>query len=295
MYTEFMHRAVKKGFAPLVVLVVGLLAATIGGMVYLGRLKGGTRGSENVESLSPPSPGVTDLPDPTMTPRTTSKPLASPTITIPPLRTITVGGFTYEDRNDDGIFNSDDPKLPNMQIYVYDGYKPDTQISSIFSDASGGFSLSIQVRGSVILKPTTYNNFKARGGNITVTSNTNNLQIGFRSVSAPIPNLNVGIIEGDVYQDANKNLARDSGESGVYFYKLYLIDASGNYYNTVQNAQTTETSGHFKYTNLPIDRSYTIKLSNPTGEYDIEKADTNVTLSTSQTEATNIQIPVYKY
>lgn len=260
----------------------------------------GTQIQNVIATITPspsPTPEVSPSPEPITSPVPTEMPglIATPTPapTIPPLRGVSVSGFAYEDRNDDGLFNSDDPKLPYMQFYLYDSYKPEIQISTIYSDESGNFSIALNVRGNLVVRPTTYNNFRPRGGQLEFSLSTSNIEFGFRSVGAPVPG-QVGIIEGDIFQDSNRNGVRDGGEQGIYFYKLYLVDNFNNYYNTDRNTQTTDPGGHFKFVNLPVERSYTLRLSNPTGDYTIDKPETYITLTSTQTQFTNLQIPVYK-
>lgn len=296
-----------KGFIEIVVVVVLLLLAT-GAVVVTKQslLKDVFKNTSSPESpreqqaptpsaISPsPTPSGTSLPTPPSSPQPTPKsaPKTTPTPTPPAFKSVTISGFAYEDRNDDGLFNSDDPKLKYMQFYLYDSYDAQTQISTIFSDENGNFSITLQVRKGLIVRPTTYNNFRPRGGQLEFASSTSNIEFGFRSASAPVVS-QVGIIEGDIFQDSNKNGARDSNESSIYFYKLYLKDNYGSGYNTVENAQTTDAGGHFKFINLPIDRTYTIWLSNPTGAYTIPKPETTISLTSTKTEEKNIQIPVY--
>jgi len=220
-------------------------------------------------------------------------PTKSPTL-IPSTKNISIQGMAYEDRNNNGIFDSNDIKLANMMFYIFDTYNG-AQLSTVFTNSNGDFQLTIEVRGGVKIKPVSYNNFTPKTGEKIVKNDSNKLEFGFRSGSAPVEGSNVGIIEGDIFQDSNRNNQKDGGENGVYFYKLYLIGANGNYYNTVDDAQTTDTGGHFKYINLPINQTYTITLSDSSGEYEVTKPATTVKLTNEQTSKVGIAIPVYRY
>lgn len=242
-----------------------------------------------------PAPIASLEPTPIPTPNIVYIPTNKPIATIPPFKSIIVSGFVYEDRNNDAIFNSDDPALPNMQFFLYDSYNPSQQLSTVYSDSNGNFSITLSVRGGITVHPTAYNNFVPKTGDKKFVNSSSGTQFGFRSASAPVPNQNVGIIEGNVFQDANRNLTRDGGENSVYFLKLYLQDTQGNYFNTVEGAQTTDAGGHFKFINLPVPAVYTLRLSNPTGAYEILKTETSVSLTLTSSQNTNIEIPVYKY
>lgn len=304
MSSLIMNNKKQEGFIPILILfgVVAIISiAVTSGIVLTNKEEFKLKNIINKEYLSnndiktTQTPESTSIPTPTPVTNTIYVPTIKPSPTIPPPRSVTVSGFAYEDRTDDGLYNSDDPKLPNMSFNLYDSYDPNIIRTGLFSDSNGNFTMTLNVRGGIIIKPNAYNNFTPKTGSKTVTTSTNNLMFGFRSISAPVPNQNTGIIEGNVFHDGNRNGVRDSGENSVYFYKLYLISSSGNYYNTEQNAQTTDEGGHFKYVNLPVPNTYKIQLSNPTGAYEITRAETSITLSATQTESKNIEIPVYKY
>ena len=294
-----------KGFVPLIILIfMGVLVAG-GTLAYQNKDNLLQAVNELVmkQALSSPvavlthtaNPTPTSVPATTPTPNIVYVPTVKPIPTVPPLRPITVNGFVYEDRNNDGIFNSDDPGLPNMQLFLYDSYSPSIQISTVYSDSNGNFSITLNVRSGIIVHPTAYNNFVPKTGDKKFSNTSSGAQFGFRSASAPVANQNIGIIEGNVFQDANRNMSRDGGENTTYFYKLYLQDGQGNYFNTVENAQTTDAGGHFKFINLPVPANYTIRLSNPTGAYEILRPETAISLTQTNSQNTNVEIPVYKY
>lgn len=291
-----------KGFISLVVLIVLGIFVVGAYVVYENRdimnnqlnQSGQTGDTIQEERVFSPTPTVIPTLKASPSPNLISVPTKPPAPTIPPLRAITVSGFAYEDRTDDGIFNSDDPGLANMQFYFFDTYNSQ-QVSTTYSNSSGNFSITLQVRGNLLIRPTNYNNFVAKSSDKTISSSQSGLQFRFRSASAPVPAQNIGILEGNIYHDANRNRSRDSGEANVHFYKLYLKDGSGNYFNTIENAQTTDAGGHFKYMNIPVPGTYTLQMSNPTGAFEILQPETTFSLSNTVFQNTNIEIPVYKY
>jgi len=295
----------QKGFAPIIILFVIVAVVLIAEAYYLKRYESNKvtqsdiSTNQNVEvtpifSIAPRpviTPKPTNTPAATIKPtvKPTSKPTSTPTST-PAKRPIAITGFSYEDRNDNGIMDSDDPRLPNMQLYFYDSKNPSTLLDTVFTDDNGDFMNTLYLTGNMIVTPSTYNNFRPRGGSLTFSDNNPDVEIGFRSASSPGANL-TGILEGNIYNDENRNGVRDNGESTVYYEKLYLLDSSGNYYNTVENAQTTDAGGHFKFVNLPADRTFTIRLSND--DKSLEKTDYQFTLSPTNTQNTNIEIPIH--
>jgi hypothetical protein len=286
------------GFAPIIAIV--LIAAASLGLFVISK----NFGIQKIETSLPPNPtplaslSPSPTPTSTLTVKVSPVPLAKATLTptTTPFKTatprpISVSGYAYEDRNDNGNLDSDDTKLPNMQLYFYDSREPSRVINTVFTDSNGNFATTLNVLGNLTLTPSTYNNFRPRGGSITFSANTSGISIGFRSASAPVPN-QVGILEGNIFLDSNRNNTRDSGEASHYFYKLYLQDDSGNYYNTVEGAQTTDAGGHFKYENLPVGRVFKIRLSNPS--YQLNQSEYSFSLSANRTEIKDIEIPVYR-
>lgn len=218
--------------------------------------------------------------------QTTAKPTP-----IPTPRSITLSGYAYEDRNNNGKFDADDIKLPIRDLHWYDTTKPAQKI--LFqTDSSGNFLITYSVLGNLGVEGYVWNNLTPINGTQVFSKNTDNIVIEFRSTNAS-EQVGAGVIEGDIFQDSNRNGSRDNGESGIYFYKLYLVDSGGGIRNTAEGTQTTDQGGHFKYTNLPYG-TYKIQLLNPTGQYVIEKLETSITLSSTNSSVTNIQIPVFK-
>lgn len=276
----------QKGVAPILIVIIFALA---GVGIYAK-----SKYSNNLILSASPSPFSVVSQEPTGTPSPTTvaintNPAPKTPTPVPTPRDITATGFVYEDRNDNGVMDGDDPRLPNMQIYFYDSVKSTTVINTIFTDSSGNFSTTLAVTGNLIITPSTYNNFRPRGGSVTISRNTSGISFGFRSASAPVTNQS-GILEGNIYNDSNHNRSRDSGESSVFFYKLYLVDGSGNYYNTVEGAQTTDAGGHFKWVNLPLGKTFTIRLSSMDVSY--PQSEYSYSLTTTNPQNTNIEIPV---
>lgn len=231
---------------------------------------------------------------PSATPKASTKPVVSPKpfpSSASTTRGILVIGVTFEDLNRDGKFVGES-KLGNLPLYIYDSYDPNKQITTVYSDKDGKFSVATNIRGNLLVKPMPWNNYVPTVGTKEYSSDTNAAEIGF--IASSQVSENTGEIEGEVFHDANRNGNKDAGESGVDFYTLYLVDDSGGYYNTWLNMQRTESNGRFKYTNLPLNRIYKVKLSNPTGAFVIDRPETPVSLSTNYPRSIGVYIPVFK-
>lgn len=217
--------------------------------------------------------------NPTLTKTTSQTPKVSdkiviltPTITpTPPTKTITISGFAYEDRTNDGLFNSDDPKLRYMQFFIYDSYT-NQQISTIYSEQNGQFTTTNTVRGNLTIKPTCNDNFCPKDGLREFSSSSSDQQFAFRSASAPTSNNN-GVIEGDLII------------TGDRAYKFYLLDKNDNSFTNIEWA-----GGHFKIQNLPNNQTYIIRISYGDSSPD----NTEVVLTPSSPEVKTLQIQIKK-
>lgn len=280
--TIFLKKINQNGIAPILIII--LVAAIAGSSVLVMKNvffrqpnstpktadstnSAAVRVATSSAAPATPAPTKTLSPSPKTSARTTTpSPTATPTSQP---KTITVSGFGYEDRNNDGLFNSDDPKIPYMQFFIYDSSN-NQQISTIYTGQDGQFTLTNTVKGNLIVKPTCNMNFCPKDGSKEFSSSSSNQQFGFRSASAPTSNNN-GVIEGDLIIEGSRP------------YKFYLLDNSGNNYTEVEWA-----GGHFKINNLPNDRTYTVRISYGDNAPD----NTEIALTPSSPEKRTLQIRV---
>lgn len=229
-------------------------------------------------------------------PKSTSKPSQTATVIKTPaptpktqlLRTIDVSGVTYEDRSDNGLFDSDDPKISNGMIYYYDTLNPSLKYT-MHASTDGNFTITLTVNGKLAIQPAAWGGYTPKSSTQEYSRSEAGVKLGYRSASAPTGN-NVGILEGNTFNDTNRNLVRDGGEGGIRFYKFYVQDSEGNYYE----GDIPDDGGHFRFVNLPLGKTYTIRLSNPTGAFIMDQPETQIRLDNNKFQDTNIQIPVYK-
>lgn len=272
------------GFAPILIIVLVVIIAGFSILVIknipfkqsnpVPNAKESTGSAEAKASPTTVSevPKLTAAAKATPTPTKTPSLVSSPTITpTPQAKTITVSGFAYEDRTNDGLFNSDDPKLKYMQFLIYDS-SSNEQINTIYTEQDGQFVVINTVRGNLTIKPTCNDNFCPKDGSREFSSSSSNQQFAFRSASAPTSNNN-GVIEGDLI------IAGDRP------YKFYLLDKNDSYYSNIE-----WSGGHFKIQNLPNNQTYIIRISYGDNSPD----NTEVTLSPSTPEQKTLQIHVRK-
>ncbi len=268
------------GFAPILIIILLAIIAGFSAVVIKNisiaqpnpKVEESTKSARLKTNLRPPA---SETPKSTTATKTTPTKTPSPTTPPPAVtptsqtKTITVSGFAYEDRTNDGLFNSDDPKLPNMQFYIYDSYD-NRQLSTIYSEQGGQFMVTITVRGKLVLKPTCNDNFCPKDGSKEFVSSSSDQQFAFRSASAPTSNNN-GVLEGDLIIEGSRP------------YKFYVLDKNDNFYTNIE-----WSGGHFKVQSLPNDRTYVIRIS-----YGDDSPDNNeVTLTPSSPEKKTLQIHI---
>lgn len=288
----------QEGFIPIHI-IAAIFVLLLGGGLYIN-----SRINKQETPTNTPSPTTTSTSSAeksstsrSMTPSSTVKNSANttPKITSTPTttsrKTITVSGYIYEDRNNNGIFDADDQKIQFADLRWFDTSNPSVKFG-LPADSSGSFSTTQSVLGNLGIQGFTQNNFSPKTGAQTFSSSTSGISVAFRATNAA-DQVGSGVIEGDIFQDSNRNGVKDSGENGIRFYKLYLVDSNDGYYYTTSSGYGTDDGGHYKYINLPFG-TYTLKLSNPTGDFIMDRLETSVTLSYSNPSVTNIQIPVFK-
>lgn len=242
-------------------------------------------------TVSVPSAEEVITSDPSALPAKLSTNPTTPVTTPAKTHGINVIGFTHEDSNNNGKYDGGEPRVTHMQIFVYDSATPTKQITTIFSDANGNFSVATNITKNLLLKSTTYNGYVPTKTHNEFSADSHGAQLGFRKL-ADTDLGQLGTIQGEVYEDKNGNSARDSGEGGMYFNTIYLVDGNGSSYNTVEGAQATENNGQFRYEHLPLDKTYTLKLVNPTGAYSIQKSEYGISINAAQKNISGLEIPV---
>jgi hypothetical protein len=230
-------------------------------------------------------------------PSTLTSPQKTSTSSAPPVtktHLITISGFTYEDLNNNGTYDSGEPHAPFMQLLAYDSAAPSTQLGTIFSDANGNFTVSLPVTKSLLLRQTAYNGFTPENASATTSTyptNASNVQFGFVQL-ASIDEGQFGTISGEVYEDKNGNSTKDSGENGMQFSTISLTDGNGNFYITNQNTQATNADGSFRFEHLPLGKTYHLVLTDPTGTFFINKTEYDIPLSAAQKDVSGLELPV---
>lgn len=167
----------------------------------------------------------------------------------PPNSSIT--GYKFNDLNNNGIKNSNEPVLPGWVITL-----TGSGITSMSSttDANGSYLFTGLLPGTYTLTETSQSGWIAgqSGSSKTVTVGTNQAinNINFGNRQLPL----VGSICGIKFNDLNGNGIKDSGEPGLENWEIKL---SGPANQTI----TTDSNGEYCFTNLAAG-NYTVSETN---------------------------------
>jgi uncharacterized surface anchored protein len=191
-----------------------------------------------------------------------------------------ISGTKFNDVNGNGVLDAAEPGLSGVTIQLRDSAG---QITSVTTDASGGFSFTGLAVGAYTLSEIVPTGFVQTApptpGTFSMTlapgQNATGFLFGNRAA--------LGSIAGTKFNDANGNGARDTGEAGVSGVTIQLRNSAGQL-----STATTDASGNFSFTNLTAG-AYVLSEVVPAGSVQTLPgggAGINITLTPGQ-NATN--------
>lgn len=140
----------------------------------------------------------------------------------------TIKGTVYHDLNADGVMGGSEAGVPGVTITVDNGVEMRT-------DGAGRYKLVVPLGNYVVTEtdPPDWGSTTSNTASVSITAAGQVSQIDFGDVETPL----YGRIEGFVFEDENKNGARDLGDAGIPNVTLTLstgdsthTDAAGHYY-----------------------------------------------------------------
>ncbi|MDR2704528.1 MAG: hypothetical protein LBC02_02000 [Planctomycetaceae bacterium] len=224
-----------------------------------------------------------------------------------------ISGNVYEDNNNDGKRDPNEPGIDGVTIYlcVVDENGNQTNITQTVTHDGGKYSFDgllepgktyclteknpegycdgINAIGTV--NDVTVGEFKSDNPdamtNITVGSGEQGIEYNFAENRR-------GSLSGYVYEDANENGQKDSGEVGIAnaVLTLWVWDAASNSYTQTSKTATTNANGYYEFTGLCPFKNYRITETQP-ANYD-DGQETVGSLGgdkTSNDEISNIVMP----
>ena len=159
-----------------------------------------------------------------------------------PTATGTVSGLVYEDANEDGGQDSGEPGIANVSILITDA---DGTIQTVITDTDGNWNASLIVGQTTInIDQNTLPDgaVQTQGSNPTVVTieEATNANGGIDGYYIP---LQLGTVNGLVFEDINGNETQDEGELGIENVSISIIDA-----DDIIQTTTTDTDGTWSAT-----------------------------------------------
>jgi hypothetical protein len=169
-----------------------------------------------------------------------------------------VHGTVFNDLNQDGVLDSGEAGIENIQIDLWVG---EVVSDTTFTDSAGTFEFPGLTVGSYsvsVTNPGNYVNSSANEVSFEVDGTINIPSINFGLVAEE----DLGEISGTVYNDENRNRVFDAGEAGLAGAKLLLMDSEGAFLVDF----TTEADGAYLFQGL-LAGTYSIREEDPDGYY----------------------------
>ena len=207
----------------------------------------------------------------------------TPTLPPPPLQPVVipaqVGDLVFQDSNQNGIQDNDEPGIPGVIVKLQDPIG--NILDSTKTDANGNYSFTVAAPDGLYkimfntpigFQPTLKSNNPANEFNndsdndpqenmtdlfpISPGDSITTIDAGF-FIPEPIP-AQVGDF---VFQDLDKDGIQDDGEPGIPNVTVKLLDTTGNTIDTIQ----TDEDGRYSFRILDADGLYQVMFNTPSG------------------------------
>lgn len=185
-----------------------------------------------------------------------------------------IAGNVFEDRNDNGAFDSNESGIENVivELYQWNGSVYE-KIRETITDKDGAYffdKLDISKEYAVKEKqPEGYTDGKdsigSLGGVIISNDEIRSIDVLWdnHGINYNFGELKLGSISGYVYHDANNNGRFEEGEEPIEGVEVQLFYLDGDAYVFTGKITTTDRNGFYKFDGLDINRTYAIKEVQP--------------------------------
>lgn len=199
-----------------------------------------------------------------------------------------IAGNVFEDRNDNGIMESNEPGISNVKVELlqWNGAEYEVVASQKTSDDGSYYFGNLDINGQYAIRetqPTEYIDGKEQLGTFNGVERGEkgedeflDIDVGWdeHGVNYNFGELKLGSVAGYVYEDHNDNGVYDRGTdaadkpiSGVtvaLYYKvgseyIAVLDAEGK-----ARTDVTDNNGYYCFDNLDIEKNYAIRETQPT-------------------------------
>ena len=178
-----------------------------------------------------------------------------------------VSGYLFNDRNGNGLDDSGEEELNGWRVYLdlNGNGQLDTSEPSQLTAITGSYTFRNLATGSYVVRLVPQSGWRSTNGdNRPVTLGSGEWpvvrQFGVQQDSF------TGSISGTVYNDADNNGVRATGEGGVSGATVFL-DANNDFnHDPGEVLVVTDSTGNFTFSNLPAG-THNVHVEGPTGEW----------------------------
>jgi Ricin-type beta-trefoil lectin domain-like/SdrD B-like domain/Secretion system C-terminal sorting domain len=210
---------------------------------------------------------------------------------LPQPKTACIGGTTYCDNNNNGIFDAGDSPALNLRVVLCDANS--NVLDTIIVGASGNYGFVGLAAGTYIIKfpATTLDGKPLTTANpltytLAVGESQKNLNAGYYKAPAPV----LGSISGLLFCDSNNNGIFDGSDTPLSNLTVTLRDSSLNDLVTV----SVDSNGRYIFTNL-VAGTYNVKFVKTTADGKTITSATNISYTLAAGEnKTNVNAGYYK-
>ncbi len=193
----------------------------------------------------------------------------------PPVQTVTLGDFVWEDTNGNGLQDGGESGIDNVTVRLLDCNNSFAEVTNTLTAAGGTYSFSNQPAGYYSVEFTSPSGYvftsKDVGTDDTIDSDADQstgrtacttLAAGDTNLTLDAGLFKQGTIGNFVWNDLNHDGIQDGGEPGLDGVTVNLRDTLGNLLYT----QVTSGGGFYSFTGLNPG-SYVVEFVTPSGYY----------------------------
>jgi hypothetical protein len=195
---------------------------------------------------------------------TTWSGMATATFTVVAPTTGSVAGVVWKDTDGDGVKDTGEAGFSGVRVYVdadNDGIF-DSGEKNVLTDSGGNYRFAGLLPGTYRIRrviPSGWRSSSPSAGYHSVT-----IQVGVNTTGKNFGLTQTSIVSGSVFNDANNNALRDSGEAGLSGWRVY-VDANRNgVLDAGERSVLTNSSGDWSFNNL-ASGTYQIRLIQQAG------------------------------
>ncbi len=218
------------------------------------------------------------------------------------VKALKIGDFVWEDRNVNGIQDTNEPGLPNVNISLsgvtFDGLTltrtalTDENGLYIFHDIfPGNYSINIDIPNGFTPTLVQTGNDRAIDSDLSESRTNIDFTLAENDLTIDIGLVKLGSIGDLVWEDLNCNSVRDTGEPGLEGIMLTL-EGIDLFNVLIQKTTYTDVNGNYLFDNLKPG-SYKVIFHNPTG-YEFSQAMVTFVDLLSGQHALNIDAPLFR-